>query len=987
MMAIDIDRPAASSDALPGPTTRAFIEVQFPVSKLSKESYKERKANNGQTLTALGKWWGRKPLVLVRAILLGLLLPATDDPAADRETFLSLMTMDADGLWRRLKNQLPLNEVFAQCTVREKVEYFVVENAKTKWNPRLSDDEKKHVQRRAFFRMSYDRQIDLCNRPEEVDGPSEQTWKRINAHLGTTARTIPELVGQLGEQRFGHVPKVGDAVCGGGSIPYEAARIGCDSYGSDLNPVAALLTWGALNIVGGGADAVERASTTQRRLFNAVQSQIDAWGIERNEAGWVADAYLYCNEVVDPGTGWLVPLASSWAIGRGSHTIARLIPISESKSFDIEICQGVSDAELEQARLEGTSNNGVRCPVDRDGRWLPPSLRQVTSLEQIRGRAGLRRWENTDLTPRDDDVFRERLFCIRWVETIRRPDGKVTTKRHFRAPTPADIEREEKVLRLIRERFDKWQTKGYIPSRTIEAGRETDRLERERGWTYWHHLFNPRQLLIEGLFAEMADELGLDQLEAGSALLATGRLANWSSRLSGWDSHGANEKGQQTFYNQALNTLTTYVSRAMKALERTVCAELVSAPCAGPSSVTACDVREVNFVGDIWITDPGYGDAVSYEEISEYFLAWYDKRLPKTFPGWYSDSKRALAVKGEGETFRVALAECYKRLAAQMSDRGFQVVMFTHQDPEVWADVALVLWAAGLQVTAAWTIGTETGATGLREGNYVQGTVILVLRKRRGNQRGDMSDVYPDIQAEVSNQLDTMIALDPKDDANFADADYQLAAYAAALRVLTGYSAIDEIDVEKELRRPSIRNERSPLVKLIGQAVRFASDALVPDGLERSTWKKLGPEERLYLKGISLEAHGEMREGVYQEMARSYGAGDYRDMLASRAANKVRLKTPSEFGSRDLRGGDETFAGSLLRQTLFGVYKTATDPNGDPRSARLYLKQELPDYWSSRQTIMELLRYLANEAASLEHWKVDAAAARLLLGSVEGDSV
>ena len=39
-----------------------FIETQFPIARLSAESYKERKANNGQTLTGLGKWWGRKPL-------------------------------------------------------------------------------------------------------------------------------------------------------------------------------------------------------------------------------------------------------------------------------------------------------------------------------------------------------------------------------------------------------------------------------------------------------------------------------------------------------------------------------------------------------------------------------------------------------------------------------------------------------------------------------------------------------------------------------------------------------------------------------------------------------------------------------------------------------------------------------------------------------------------------------------------------------------
>jgi len=105
-----------------------------------------------------------------------------------------------------------------------------------------------------------------------------------------------------------------------------------------------------------------------------------------------------------------------------------------------------------------------------------------------------------------------------------------------------------------------------------------------------------------------------------------------------------------------------------------------------------------------------------------------------------------LAVGGKGEVFRVALAECYKRLAMNMPDRGFQVVMFTHQDPEIWGDLALVLWAAGLQVSAAWTIATETGATGIKEGNFVQGTVIMVLRKRQDDLRGDMGDLYPDIQ-------------------------------------------------------------------------------------------------------------------------------------------------------------------------------------------------------------------------------------------------
>ena len=80
----------------------SFIERQFPVGRLSAEAYKERKAGAGQTLTALGSYWkGRKPLILVRAVVLGCLLPATDDAAADLDIFLKLMAMDDGAFGRR----------------------------------------------------------------------------------------------------------------------------------------------------------------------------------------------------------------------------------------------------------------------------------------------------------------------------------------------------------------------------------------------------------------------------------------------------------------------------------------------------------------------------------------------------------------------------------------------------------------------------------------------------------------------------------------------------------------------------------------------------------------------------------------------------------------------------------------------------------------------------------------------------------------------
>ncbi len=80
----------------------ALIEAVFPAQKVSFEAQRERKAGAGQTLTALGSYWkGRKPLILVRAILLGSLLPQTDDAEKDLEIFEKLMAFDEGGLARR----------------------------------------------------------------------------------------------------------------------------------------------------------------------------------------------------------------------------------------------------------------------------------------------------------------------------------------------------------------------------------------------------------------------------------------------------------------------------------------------------------------------------------------------------------------------------------------------------------------------------------------------------------------------------------------------------------------------------------------------------------------------------------------------------------------------------------------------------------------------------------------------------------------------
>lgn len=329
------------------------------------------------------------------------------------------------------------------------------------------------------------------------------------------------------------------------------------------------------------------------------------------------------------------------------------------------------------------------------------------------------------------------------------------------------------------------------------------------------------------------------------------------------------------------------------------------------------------------------------------------------------------------------MVECYANLARHMPDNGLQIVMFTHQDAAVWADLSLILWAAGLRVTAAWTIATETDSA-LKAGNYVQGTVLLVLRKRTETEPVFLDEITHEIDAEVRRQLDSMTELEDDSDPNFGDADYQLAAYAAALRVLTA-RPIFEIDPAKEIQRVRDRGEVGPVEQLIRNAVKIACDHLVPRGFDADLWKNLGPSERFYLKGVEVESHAEYRSGVYQELARGFGAADYDDLLESTKANETRLKSASEFGRRMLAGVG--FGSTLLRQILFAIHQAVR--SDEIRSGLVYLKTELPDYWNQRTRIVHILEYLAQlgRVTGMAHWHKDAEAATLLAGAVRSDHV
>ena len=80
----------------------------------------------------------------------------------------------------------------------------------------------------------------------------------------------------------------------------------------------------------------------------------------------------------------------------------------------------------------------------------------------------------------------------------------------------------------------------------------------------------------------------------------------------------------------------------MSNMEGQICLNHANISTGGNKSVNLLDAREVEFENNIWITDPSYADAVHYEELSEFFLAWYKPHLQACFPDHYPGTQLRL---------------------------------------------------------------------------------------------------------------------------------------------------------------------------------------------------------------------------------------------------------------------------------------------------------------------------------------------------------
>jgi putative DNA methylase len=237
---------------------KRLAEVDFPIAVVSKHALREKNIRHGH-LSTLHLWWARRPLASCRAILLALLLP---DPCDE------LCPHDFIGKARRILKPIPGKVGESNNELRAALLKFIGDFADWEYaaNPTFLEAG------RALVKAAH---------PEET-------------------------------------PLVVDPFAGGGSIPLEALRVGCDAFASDLNPVACLILKVLLSdIPHGGIDLAEKLRQAAAEIKQAAEKQLSVF-YPPDPDGAKPIAYLWARTVrcEAPNCGAEIPLVRSFWLSK-----------------------------------------------------------------------------------------------------------------------------------------------------------------------------------------------------------------------------------------------------------------------------------------------------------------------------------------------------------------------------------------------------------------------------------------------------------------------------------------------------------------------------------------------------------------------------------------------------------------------------------------------------------------------------------------------
>jgi adenine-specific DNA methylase len=599
-------------------------------------------------------------------------------------------------------------------------------------------------------------------------------------------------------------PVVVDPFAGGGSIPLEALRLGCEAFASDLNPVACLILKVMLeDIPRHGPKLAEELRQIGAEIKKQAEKELAQY-YPADPDGATPIAYLWARTVrcESPNCGAEIPLMRSfWLCKKASRLRALKYevrrPEGQPPYIELEVFQPKSEKQVARGTV---ARGNATCPACE--RVLPVERVRVQLREQ-RGGA--------------DTIFDakgNRLGGARLLAVVTLKDDKAG--RQYRPATDRDYEAVWKARQAVAKIFAEWEGKGSrgisaIPQEEIS----TNELRRISvplyGMKTWGDLFTARQkLTLSFLAAGLAGAPESARFSLGAVL---GRCADyWSSGVL-WAQEG--EFVAHTFGRQALPMVWDFAEVAPfadasgnfeGAINWVVSVVRQWPATKGSAQAQKADARALPLPDDsaaVWFTDPPYYDAVPYAHLSDFFYVWLRRALVDD----QSDLFRSAVTPKDAEIvvdrrhslssskkdiahYEAGMAKSFADGRRVLSEAGIGSVVFAHKTTEGWEALLSGLILGGWTITGSWPVATERGARlNARETASLGTSVHLVCRPRPEDAPvGDWAEVLRELPDRIGDWMERLSS------EGVRGADLVFACIGPGMEVYSRYNKVEDAE-------------------------------------------------------------------------------------------------------------------------------------------------------------------------------------------------
>jgi putative DNA methylase len=741
-------------------------------------------------------------------------------------------------------------------------------------------------------------------------------------------------------------PKVLDMFSGGGAIPLEALRLGCETYAVELNPVAHIIElctlvypqkygikladdvekWGNWVIekvreeigdlypkiengeLGNGAEDKAERSDVQLDLFSQNQSKNQNL---KSKIGLTPVAYLWTRTVKcpNPGCGAAVPLVrQTWLCKKPKKYVAlKVIPNHETKQVEFEVVEAATEKALGFDPAAGSSRGTSTC------RHCGTTVKSDYIKEQ--GKA---------------DKIGQQLMAI--VCTTLGAKGKTylsaTTYKNY---LHNEIDIKNRLDNLCAE------NNLTIPNEPIPSDDSRSFFTHLYGLDNFGKLFTPRQLLSLMTFVkwvrlahqEMLKQEYEEKFAKGISTylgLMINRIADRASTLCRYDPTPTQSGINNTFSRQALPMVWDFgegcpigessgsASNSLPWIINFIRQEANSGSLANLQRCSAMSMSIESASLDAVITDPPYFDSISYANLSDFFYVWLKRSIGHLYPEHFSSQltpKKNEAImepsrhggdkKKAAQAYEEMMHKAFCEANRVLKPNGMMVVVYAHKTTSGWSTLIDSLRRAGFTITEAWPLDTEMGSR-LRGQNSaaLASSIFLVSRKRTEAKIGDYAmDVRPELAEIVRDRVKTLMA------EGVTGADLVIACIGAGLRAYTQYDRV-ELPNGDELDANSFLDE---VQKEVLEAV--LTDVLLCDKKGVSAVDK---PTQYYILGryeygeaiVEFDEANTLARGVGVELDGAGGLTDGKLALVKKTKNQVQLRDYTERGADEDLGIQKT---------------------------------------------------------------------------------